>query len=174
MTRIDAQESQEQLDAFEIWFNGGEPLSFSKLSETLRSHGVPRSSVTLRKWRDRFKWEERRDRRLADLKSKLDESVVDDLERQKKQMIAVVDLALVRIQQALVGGNVTCTACGAVGVCSECGKPIAAAKISLTVRDIEKLVNAKLKLIGEPNERVDVTSGGGTLLDLVKLALEQE
>lgn len=174
MTRIDAQESQEQLDAFEVWFNGGEPLSYAKLSVSLRASGAYRSETTLRKWSKRFGWKARRDRRLEELKSKLDESVVDDLERQKKQMIAVVDLALIRIQQALVGGNVTCTACGAVGVCSECGKPIAAAKISLTVRDIEKLVNAKLKLIGEPNERVDVTSGGDTLLGLVKLALEAE
>ncbi len=152
------KETARHVEAFEVWFDGGTPISYPEVSRRLSEKGTPASVTSLKKWSKAFDWQRRADERIAAVNQRLDVEVVDEIAKAKRQMIAVVDLALVRIQQALAGVPIECPDCGTIGHVP---------KAKFDVKDVAALVTAKLRLLGEPEKH---SIEGLTLLDLVTLA----
>lgn len=120
-------ELERHIKAFQVWFNGGNPLTYPEVAEK-----TGWSVNTIKKWAKAYGWQSRKEALLEEASRNAEEAQVQSLTDAIEEMLGVVDLGFEKLITAIEDK-----------------------KIRWSGADIKRLAEAKMLLLGAPTERIE-------------------
>lgn len=137
-------ETARHVDAFELWWNGGEPLSFQEVSRRLSV-----SSQSVKTWARTFGWRERAAQRLQDASQQADEAAIADLAQTLTELRNDARELRVHIMDSLKSNDV-----------------------KFTAADADRIARLELFVQGQPDSREEIITEAMLDREIARLELE--